>query len=199
MSRAFTWVQLQATATTTAPTRRMEEEIAPPTEAATPAKKGGILGMLPLVGGITVGLALGAGLGLVVLGPRLSASPAPSAASAAAEGHDTKKDAEGKKGEAVPMYQMDNLVLNPAASGGTRFLLLSVALEVKDAGTLELVKSRDAEIRDAILRMFGSKTVEQVSEASARDQLRAELLATIDKMFAPGTVRKLYFPQFVIQ
>lgn len=175
----------------------MAEETAPPTEAATPAKKGGILGMLPLVGGITAGLALGAVLGLVALGPRLSASPAPAAA--AAEGHEAKKDAEGKKTEAVSIYQMDNLVLNPAASGGTRFLLLSVALEAKDAGTLELLKSRDAEIRDAILRMFGSKTVEQVSEASARDQLRAELLATIDKMFAPGTVRKLYFPQFVIQ
>lgn len=154
--------------------------------------------MLPLFGGITAGLALGAGLGLAVLGPRLSASPAPTTA-AATEGHGAKKDAEGKKGEAVSIYQMDNLVLNPASSGGTRFLLLSVALEVKDAGTLDLLKSRDAEIRDAILRMFGSKTVEQVSEASARDQLRTELLATIDKMFAPGTVRKLYFPQFVIQ
>lgn len=155
--------------------------------------------MLPLVGGITAGLALGAVLGLVVLGPRLSASPAPAATAAAAEGHDAKKDAEGKKGEAASMYQMDNLVLNPAGSGGTRFLLLSVALEAKDAATLDVLKGRDAEIRDAILRMFGSKTVEQVSEASTRDQLRAELLATIDKMFAPGTVRKLYFPQFVIQ
>lgn len=153
--------------------------------------------MLPLVGGITAGLALGAGLGLVVLGPRLSATPAPAAV--AAEAHETKKDAEDKKGEATPMYQMDNLVLNPAGSGGTRFLLLSVALEVKDAGTLDLMKSRDPEIRDAILRMFGSKTVEQVSEASTRDQLRAELLATIEKMFVPGTIRKLYFPQFVIQ
>ncbi|MGI8507777.1 MAG: flagellar basal body-associated FliL family protein [Gemmatimonadaceae bacterium] len=174
----------------------MAEETAQPTEAAPPEKKGGIAAMLPLVGGITAGLALGAVLGLVVLGPRLSASPAP--ASAITEAHDAKKDA-GKKGEAASMYQMDNLVLNPAGSGGTRFLLLSVALEVKDAATLDVLKARDAEIRDAILRMFGSKTVEQVSEASTRDQLRIELLATIDKMFAPGTVRKLYFPQFVIQ
>lgn len=153
--------------------------------------------MLPLVGGIAAGLALGAGVGLVVLGPRLSASPAP--ASTAAESHDTKKEGEGKKNEAAPIYQIDNLVLNPAGSGGTRFLLLSVALEVKDAGTLELLKGRDAELRDTILRLFGSKTAEQVSEASARDQLRAELLTTLEKMFASGTVRKVYFPQFVIQ
>lgn len=178
----------------------MAEEAAPPTNATEPPKKAGIAGMLPLIGGITAGLALGAGVGLVVLGPRLSASPAPASI---AQEHDANKDkdkeAGGKKTDASPIYQMDNLVLNPAGSGGTRFLLLSVALEVKDAGTLELLKSRDAELRDTILRMFGSKTAEQVSEASARDQLRAELLATLEKMFAPGAVRKVYFPQFVIQ
>lgn len=176
----------------------MAEETDPPTEAVDPSKKGGIASMLPMVGGIAAGLALGAGVGLIVLGPRLSASPAPASV---VKGDDAKKDkeAEGKKSEAAPIYQMDNLVLNPAGSGGTRFLLLSVALEVKDAGTLELLKSRDAELRDTILRLFGSKTAEQVSEASARDQLRAELLATLEKMFAPGTVRKVYFPQFVIQ
>lgn len=180
----------------------MAEETNPPTEAAEVPKKAGIAGKLPLVGGIAAGLALGAGIGLIVLGPRLSASPAPPAAAAAAvQAHEGKSDKEtdGKKPEAAPMYQLDNLVLNPSGSNGSRFLLLSVALEVKDAGTADLLKSRDAEVRDAILRLFGSKTAEQVSEASARDGLRAELLATLDKMFPAGAIRKVYFPQFVIQ
>ncbi len=173
-----------------------ETEAAPETVEA--PKKGGIAAKLPLAGGIVAGLALGAVVGMMVLGPRLSASPAPPAA---AGGHEAQpgKEGEAKKAEGAPMYQMDNLVLNPAGSGGTRFLLLSVALEVKDAGTVDLLKTRDAEMRDAVLRMFGSKTAEQVSEASARDQLRAELLTTLDRMLPPGSVRKVYFPQFVIQ
>ncbi len=178
----------------------MAEETTPPPEATEVPEKKGIVAKLPLIGGIAAGLALGAGLGLIVLGPRLSASPAPAPTPAVqAHGGKSEKEADGKKTESAPMYQMDNLVLNPAGSNGTRFLLLSVALEVKDAGTADLLKSRDAELRDTILRLFGSKTAEQVSEASARDQLRVELLATLEKMFPQGAVRKVYFPQFVIQ
>lgn len=185
----------------------MADETETPTEGAeepkVAGKAGGKAKMLPLVGGIAVGLALGAGVGMLVLGPKLSASPAPGSAVTAAadgkkDGHATR-EGEAKKAETLPIYQMDNLVLNPAGSGGSHFLLLSVALEVKDAGTADLLKTRDAEMRDAVLRMFGEKTVEQVSEASARDQLRAELLEKLSKALPAGAIHKIYFPQFVIQ
>jgi flagellar FliL protein len=157
-------------------------------------------GKLPLVGGIVAGLVLGAAVGMLVLGPRLSAAPAPAATSAVKNGDSASGEhAKGEAGGAGTIYQMDNLVLNPAGSGGTRFLLLGVALEVKDEAASATLKARDAELRDNILRLFGSKTVEQVSEASARDALRAELKTTLDKILPPGTVRKVYFPQFVIQ
>lgn len=155
--------------------------------------------MLPLIGGVVAGLALGAAIGLTVLGPRLSASPAPASASKDAPAADSK-DGEVKKDAAPPpMYQMDNLVLNPAGSGGAHFLLMSVALELKDAATLETLKVRDAELRDGILRLCSAKTAEQVSEPAARDQLRSELMPMLAKMFGEGAVKKVYFPQFVIQ
>lgn len=177
----------------------MAEDKAPETETTDhPPQKGGIVGKLPLIGGVAAGLALGAVVGLLILGPRLSASPAQPAAARKVAVEAT--EGKAKKGEApLPMYQMDNLVVNPAASGGTHFLLMSVALEVKDAASVEAIKGREAEMRDSILRLFGSKTTEQVAEASSRDQLRTELQATLDKMFGAGTVRKVYFPQFVIQ
>lgn len=177
----------------------MAEETGKTTEPAE-APKGGLAGKLPLVGGIAAGLAMGATVGLMVLGPRLSASPAPAhAAAAAAKEGDGAPAGEGKKADESPIYQLDNMVLNPAGSNGAHFLLMSVALQVKDAATLELLKSRDAEMRDAILRLFGNKTVEQVSDASTRDQLRSELMAALGEMLPPGAVRKVYFPQFVIQ
>lgn len=174
----------------------MAEEEAPPeneTEAA-PPKKGG---KLVLIGGLAAGVTLGSVAGLFVLGPKLAPAPARAAAAAAAKA--AKHDSSARKGDASPIYQMDNLVLNPAGSGGTRFLLLSVALEVKDAGTSDMLKGHDAEMRDAILRLFGAKTVDQVSEASARDELRGEVLAELSKMLPAGTIRRVYFPQFVIQ
>jgi len=39
-------------------------------------------------------------------------------------------------------------VLNPAASGGTRFLLLTVAFDMRTAALAAQLKTRDAEVRD---------------------------------------------------
>ncbi|MES2358159.1 MAG: flagellar basal body-associated FliL family protein [Gemmatimonadota bacterium] len=178
-----------------------EEKPSESEQAAAPAAKGGMAKLLPLIGGIVGGLALGGILGFTLLGPKLShkATAAPAAADSAAT---AKKDAgpEAKKGDAPPpIYQVDNLVMNPAGSGGSHFLLMSVALQLKDASSLEVIKGRDAELRDAILRLFSRKTSDQISDISARDQFAAELMAVLDRMFGAGTVAKIYFPQFVIQ
>lgn len=162
------------------------------------APKTGLAKRLPLIGGIVGGIALGATLGFTLLGPRLShktAVKAPAAADSA-----KSKGGEIKKGEAAPsIYQLDNLVMNPAGSDGAHFLLLSVALQLKDASSLETLKGRDAELRDAILRLFSRKTTEQISDVAARDELSSELMTVLARMFGDGTVTKIYFPQFVIQ
>lgn len=171
-----------------------EEETTPESETeAPPAKKSG---KLLLVGGLAAGVTLGSTMGFLVLGPKLAPSPAHAAAKSAAARDSAER---AKRAEPSPIYQMDNLVLNPAGSGGTRFLLLSVALEVKDAATAEELKGHDAEMRDAILRLFGAKTVDQVAEASAREALRSEVNAALSKLLPAGAIRRVYFPQFVIQ
>ena len=178
----------------------MAEETPDTKAPAEPTKKTGIGRLLPVIGGVVGGLALGGVLGFTLLGPKLSHKAAPAAPvtdSASAKGKD---GVEGKKGDAPPsIYQLDNLVMNPAASGGSHFLLMSVALQVKDAASLETMKGRDAELRDAILRLFSRKTIDQVSDISARDQFAGELMGVLTQMFGAGTVTKIYFPQFVIQ
>jgi flagellar FliL protein len=107
----------------------------------------------------------------------------------------------GKEGAAAgaPVYTLDNLVLNPAESGGTRFLLLTISFELKSAEMADAMKARDAELRDAVLVTVGNKTVEQLSDVAARDSLKVELRAAAGKLFKKGGVKRVYFPQFVIQ
>lgn len=165
--------------------------------AAAPAGKSGLV---MTIGGIVAGIAVGAAVGLFVLGPKLApASPKPADAGAHHSADAAASDSAHKLAEPSPIYSLDNLVLNPSGSNGTRFLLVSVALEAKDEATVAELKGRDAELRDAVLRMFGAKTVDQVAEASSRDELRTELLAAISKLVPPGAIKKVYFPQFVIQ
>ncbi len=111
------------------------------------------------------------------------------------------KGEHGKEGAAAgaPVYTLDNLVLNPAQSGGTRFLLLTISFEVKGAETVEAMKARDAELRDLVLVTVGNKTVEQLSDVASRDSLKVELKAAAAKLFKKKAIKRVYFPQFVIQ
>lgn len=184
-----------------------------PAEGAAPAKPK----MPLLIGMVAVGLAVGGGTGAALLGPmvakKMGKTPPAAEATKGGEGEhaapaegehapaEGEKAAEaGKEGGAeAPVLMLDNLVLNPANSGGSRFLLLTVALEVSSATTMEDFKKRDAELRDIILTALGTKSVEQLTDISLREKFKTEISAAVEGRFGKKTVKRLYFPQFVVQ
>lgn len=183
------------------------------------APSGGSKAKLPLIAAIVVGLAVGAGSGAAIVGPVVAkklgfsvAAPKAAAHSAAdsesvdpeAEGgdaHGAPAEEGGKAGEAAapPVLLLENLVLNPANSGGSRYLLMSIAIEGTSAKAVAAMTARDAEIRDLILSTLGRKTVDELSDPAARDAIKAELIAAVQERFGKTSVKQLYFPQFVIQ
>ncbi|HMS01360.1 MAG TPA: flagellar basal body-associated FliL family protein [Gemmatimonadaceae bacterium] len=189
----------------------------------TPPKAGGLKAKLPLILGIILGLGVGAGTGAMVVGPAtartmgytlpdsvVAALNAVAAAKAGdhgeeggdhgEEGGDHAAEGEGGEGAAAPaVLTLDNLVLNPAGSGGARFLLLTVAIECKDAASVTTMQARDAELRDVVLTTLGLKTVEQLAEIGARDQIKTDLVGALNERFGKKTVVRVYFPQFVVQ
>jgi flagellar FliL protein len=178
-------------------------------------KKRSLPAFVPVVLAVVVGIAAGGAGGAFFVGPLLAEGIAPKTAATAApagdhggegaeEGEEEQPAAEGKEGEgaaAKPVYTIDNLVLNPAQSGGTRFLLLTIAFELKDDATLEEMKTRDAELRDAVLVTVGAKSVEYLSDMAVRDTLKGELKSVAGKLFPKkkNAIHRIYFPQFVIQ
>lgn len=155
--------------------------------------------LIALVG---VGLAVGGGTGATFLGPvvakRMGKVPQAHAGNASSEdSHDSLSEAT--PGTASPILLLENLVLNPAGSGGTRFLLLTVAIELNRSATLDQLKTRDAELRDIILTSLGTKTVEELTDITKRDEFKNELQTMIESRFGKSGVRRLYFPQFVVQ
>ncbi|MFN8571761.1 MAG: flagellar basal body-associated FliL family protein [Gemmatimonadaceae bacterium] len=184
----------------------MSEETAPPAEGEAKAASKGPKGIV-LIGALAGGLLLGAAGGLFALGPMLakksgyvvhpdSLAADSSEAEAATGGHEG-----GKEGEAAAstVYLIDNVILNPAGSGGTRFLMLATAVDAKDATVVEQMKARDAETRDVLLRVMGSKTVEQLADMRFREDIKKELTDSLGALFKKGAIRRIYFPQYVIQ
>ena len=161
-----------------------------------------------LLGVIVAGVVLGGGAGVYLAGPLLAGGPPPAAGSAAGgEGGHGEAAAESEGGEhgeqgakeGGVVHLVENLVLNPARSGGSRFLLLSVGFGVKDDATAKVLADRDPELRDVIIRCFGAKTVDELVDVTMRDSLKVELQQAVGDRFGPGTVSAVYFPQFVIQ
>lgn len=200
----------------------MANEPTPAADAAAPAKP-----KLPvLIGMVAVGLLVGGATGAVFVGPMVAkkmGKVTPVVVAAEGEHADADADAEGgdhadagadkaaadgehaapKEGEAATeaaaVHLLENLVLNPASSGGSRFLLLTVAIEVGNAKAAEDFKGRDAELRDIILTSLGVKTVEELTEIARREQFKTELKTAINAKFGKKAVKSLYFPQFVVQ
>lgn len=155
-----------------------------------------------LIALVAVGLAVGGGTGATFLGPivakRMGKVPQARVDSAVTEDA-ADSVSEATPGTASPILLLENLVLNPAGSGGTRFLLLTVAIELNRSATLDQLKARDAELRDIILTSLGTKTVEELTDITKRDEFKNELQAMIESRFGKRGVKRLYFPQFVVQ
>jgi flagellar FliL protein len=178
------------------------------------APAGGLKGKLLLVGAIVIGLAIGAGSGALIVGPAAAktmgfGTPA-AAGGKAAKGADhgeealegdehAEDDSASKSGIPAAVMTLENLVLNPAGSGGSRFLLLTVAIEGKDATAISTMQARDAELRDVVLSTMGRKSVDELAEITGRDSIKTELTAALNQHFGKKSVVRVYFPQYVVQ
>lgn len=170
--------------------------------AESDAAPAGMKARLPLIAMIAVGLAIGGGTGAALVGPMVAKSMGKAPDAHAAEGADSAAaghDATPIKGSESAVHLMENLVLNPAGSGGSRFLLLSVAIETGSSAVQATMTTRDAELRDIILTSLGTKTVDQLTDIANREGIKKELNTAIAARFGKSAVKRLYFPQFVVQ
>jgi flagellar protein FliL len=163
-----------------------------------PAAKGK---RLPLVIALTIGLTIGALAGSLVVGPLVAEGDTTECTCEEEAGGHAEEGAVDSHGNPIakPTYNVENLVLNPAGSGGTRYLVLSVAFNVRDSTTVTKMKDRDSELRDILLKVLGAKTVPELSDMNVRPALKAEVRAQAGRLFGEKTITDVFFPQFVIQ
>ena len=175
-----------------------ESEEKPTTEqAAEGAATSGNKSRLIFIALVSVGLTIGAGTGAMLVGPMLAnklGKTTPVADSTASDSTTTDT-----LGSAQAMHVISDLVLNPASSGGSRFLLVSIAMECANANVVSTLVRRDAELRDVVLSTLGRKTIDELTDVNTRDVIKTELLTVIHERFGKKSVQRLYFPQFVVQ
>jgi len=175
----------------------MAEEETPPVEEA-PPEKGGMMKTLIIA---AVALLAGGGGGMFLVGPLLAPRFVEAGTTEGAEG--AEEGAEGEEGavEEPPsdLFTLRDFIVNPAGTDGTRFLMMSLAIEVVDPKSIKELEARDAEIRDALILVVGSKTVRELADVTQREALVVAIKSSLDAVVGAGVIRRTFIPQFVIQ
>lgn len=200
-----------------------------PDEAAAPqpAKKGPVPPIVVKIA-ILAGLLVVTGVGVLflvteVIAPRLQGSVAQAEAEPGAEGeHEAegehaeakgedaksqdKKAKKDKKGgdhgggeEASAMVTLGDLVVNPAGTGGRRYLKVQVALELSDPTQSQSVETRAPQLRDRIIRELTSRTLNELTDPVAKDEMKETILDELNNVLGEGAIQDLYFTEYVIQ
>lgn len=114
------------------------------------------------------------------------------------------KAAEEPKEKKAPLqvglfYEINDIVVNPAGTSGKRFLVMEMALETKDQLVVDEATSKEIWIRDAVISILTRKTPEELLDYSLQNELKKEVLNTMNRKMSTGKFTKIYFKKFIMQ
>jgi len=106
---------------------------------------------------------------------------------------------EGKGGAAANTYPLEPFIVNIYDGQEIRYLKLKVEFETAGPEVKADLDAKQAPIRDAILVLLTTKTMQEIQDLQGKNQLREQILAAVGKTAGPGKVSKVYFTDFVVQ
>jgi flagellar FliL protein len=98
-----------------------------------------------------------------------------------------------------PTYDAGEIIVNLADMGQARYAKIQTVFELPDEKTLDEIKKREPQIKDAIIEIFSSKQAEQFLEIKSRNEIKQEILNKINLILKSGKVKNVYFTNIVVQ
>lgn len=139
-------------------------------------------------------------VGLILLGAGVFVGMkflAPSGTEPGTEVEKVQEEAEAVS-EDIVVYPLDTFVVNLSGGGGRRYLKVRMTLEI-DGSKKESLDSQSHKVRDSLLILLSSKTLEEVVGAEVKHALKEQVKARLDRIAGKGVVREVYLNEFVVQ
>lgn len=112
----------------------------------------------------------------------------------------SEKKKEEKVEEGPLIIPVDTLVVNLSGSNARRYLKAKVHLEAKDAETKKKIEAKSIPIKDRLISILSSKTLEDIDGLEGQESLRIEIKNNIDSILKiQNGVLQVYFSEFVVQ
>ncbi len=107
---------------------------------------------------------------------------------------------EEKVEEGPLIIPVDTIVVNLSGSNARRYLKAKVNLEAKDAETKKKIEAKAIPIKDRLISILSSKTLEDIDGLEGQESLRGEIKKNIDAILKmENGVLQVYFSEFVVQ
>ncbi len=144
-------------------------------------------------------IALGVTLAIFVVRPMMSKSP-DGAAPEKPSDHKTEESGGNEHGTtAGSVYTIKDIVVNPANTGGTRFLSVSFAFEVKSDSLMAQLTAKELMVRDALITILSAKSVAQLTDPKEKEIVRYQIRKRISDLLKTDQLAAVYYTDFVLQ
>ena len=97
------------------------------------------------------------------------------------------------------LYPLDNFTVNLKSDAGRRYLKVTMSLELEGEELSLELDAKSAVLRDRIIRILTSKTLEEISSKKGKQKVSQQIMDTLNAMISDGTIKGIYFTEFVIQ
>lgn len=164
-------------------------------EESAPVKKK--KGLPPIVLYIVIAVVM-VGVGVLVGTKFMGGAETTDAEAVTEEKPKVEKKAE-KEGQPTEIFMVSELIVNPAGTEGTRFLSASIGFEVYSKHTMELMTKREHLVRDALITILGSKTIDQLSDPKQKEVIRFQIKKRTEQLLQVDDLAAVYFTQFILQ
>jgi flagellar FliL protein len=98
-----------------------------------------------------------------------------------------------------PLFSFDTFIINLADPSGSKYLRMTIDVEVDNNMVIEEMKTRQPQLRDMIISVVSSKTYDDIFTTRGKLALKEEIIRRFNLILQSGRVRNIYFTEFVVQ
>ena len=106
---------------------------------------------------------------------------------------------ESSLAEIGPMFPLDTFTVNLLSESGRRYLKVEMNLELSGEELGKELDNKTAVIRDIIIRLLSSKSLEEISTAKGKEKLKEQIVDQLNMRLRDGHINNVYFTEFVVQ
>lgn len=156
-----------------------------------------------VIGALVLLLIIVAVVVMMMMGGDEEAAADPAAAGAAGAATQQAAAARPKTNSDMltvgPMHPLDQFIVNLLSQSGRRYLKTTMNLELDNEALVAELTNKEAVIRDIIISVLSSKTIEEISTSKGKDKLKEELTIKVNEVLVDGQIKNVFFTDFVIQ